>query len=79
MLHAACQQFLGKTESEIRNVALETLVRTFKLHYNYAGRMWILGVNVFLNIWFYNSYFAKFTHYSFIGRASKSHYGHHDS
>ena len=25
MLHAACQQFLGKTESEIRNVALETL------------------------------------------------------
>ena len=27
MLHAACQQFLGKSEQEIRNVALETLVR----------------------------------------------------
>jgi len=25
MLHAACQQFLGKSEDEIRNVALETL------------------------------------------------------
>ena len=30
MLHAACQQFLGKTEQEIRNVALETLVRHWK-------------------------------------------------
>jgi len=26
MLHAACQQFLGKSEQEIRKVALETLV-----------------------------------------------------
>ena len=26
MLHAACQQFLGKSEAEIRKIALETLV-----------------------------------------------------
>lgn len=26
MLHAACQQFLGKSEDEIRKIALETLV-----------------------------------------------------
>ena len=26
MLHAACQQFLGKSEAEIRNIAVETLV-----------------------------------------------------
>ena len=25
MLHAACQQFLGKTENEIRKIAQETL------------------------------------------------------
>ena len=30
MLHAACQQFLGKSEEEIRTVALETLVRYSK-------------------------------------------------
>ena len=27
MLYAACQQFLGKSQEEIRAVALETLVR----------------------------------------------------
>ena len=27
MLYAACQQFLGKSQEEVRSVALETLVR----------------------------------------------------
>ena len=27
MLYAACQQFLGKSQEEVRTVALETLVR----------------------------------------------------
>lgn len=41
MLYAACQQFLGKTQEQVRAVALETLVRLhdavcllFKHEYN---------------------------------------------
>ena len=35
MLYAACQQFLGKSQEEVRSVALETLVRFWLISITY--------------------------------------------
>ena len=44
MLHAATQQFLGKTEREIHNVALETLVSLLLKITIMINYMWFIAV-----------------------------------